>query len=256
MAVSTQEARSRAEAQFELKAGTFTLPVLRLLGTDMDAVARQLTSRVEQASGFFHNAPVVIDLKEVARDDVEVAFPLLVGLMRGLGMLPVGVRGGTRAQQQAAEAMELAVLAEQTVRRQAAEEPPPPAAPVQEPPPPPRPLPMVAPARSLLITRPVRSGQKEYAKGADLIVLAPVSSGAEIMADGNIHVYAPLRGRAMAGAKGNMEARIFCHDLQAELVSIAGYYRVSEDLGPNIRGKAVQVFLKERTLIIEPLVVG
>ena len=96
--------------QLELKAGTFTLPVLRLLGTDMAAVEQQLSSKVDQAGNFFHNAPVVIDLKEIP--DTDVDFPLLIGLMRGHGMIPVGVRGGTMEQHEAAEAMELAVLAE------------------------------------------------------------------------------------------------------------------------------------------------
>jgi len=226
--------------QFELKAGTFTLPLLRLLGTDMDAVAQQLSEKVAQAGGFFHNAPVVIDLKEVSGAEVE--FPLLVGLMRGHGMIPVGVRGGTPAQNGAAEAMELAVLADGRPQRAEIQGAVRPAAPVK-----------VAPAAeaSKLVTRPIRSGQRVYARGGDLVVLAQVSSGAEIMADGHIHVYAALRGRALAGLKGNQEARIFCQDLQAELVSVAGHYRISENIDSRLRGRPAQVYLEERTLHIE-----
>jgi len=226
--------------QFELKARTFTLPLLRLFGTDMEAVARQLSEKVAQAGGFFHNAPVVIDLKEVS--GAEVAFPLLVGLMRGHGMIPVGVRGGTPDQNSAAEAMELAVLADGRSQRPEIQGAGPPAGSVKA---------ISAIEATKLVTKPVRSGQRVYARGGDLVVLAQVSSGAEIMADGHIHVYAALRGRALAGLKGNQEARIFCQDLQAELVSVAGHYRISENIDARLRGRPMQVYLEERTLHIE-----
>src|SRR5207237_3532700 len=99
----------------------------------------------------------------------------------------------------------------------------------QTPPPP-------SPAKPRLITQPVRSGTQIYARGTDLVVTAPVSAGAEIMADGNIHVYAALRGRALAGADGDVEARIFCSRLEAELISIAGRYLVSDQIPPEHRG--------------------
>ncbi len=239
-----------SDPQFELKAGSFTLPVLRLLGTDMDAVALKLGEKVEQAGGFFHNAPVVIDLKAVAEDDAAVEFPLLVGLMRGHGMVPVGVRGGTEAQNAEAEAMELAILGDTPVSRRTDTKP------RREEPRIKREESRVKPAArpdTLLVTRPVRSGQRVYAAGGDLVILAQVSPGAEIMADGHIHIYAPLRGRALAGVKGNLEARIFCHNLQAELVSVAGHYRISENIDTELKGRPVQIHLQERTLIIEPM---
>ncbi|WP_373508014.1 septum site-determining protein MinC, partial [Thiocapsa sp.] len=104
-----------------------------------------------------------------------------------------------------------------------------------------------------LVTRPVRSGQRVYAVGGDLSIIAAVSSGAELMADGNIHVYGPLRGRALAGMKGNTAARIFCQDLQAELVSVAGHYRVSENIPSELRGVPVQIYLDQKILRIEKL---
>ncbi len=106
-------------------------------------------------------------------------------------------------------------------------------------------------AKSRLITQPVRSGTQIYARGADLVVTAPVSAGAEIMADGNIHVYAALRGRALAGAGGDAEARIFCSRLEAELVSIAGHYLVSDQIPPEHRGSPVQIALVDDRLTIE-----
>ena len=101
------------------------------------------------------------------------------------------------------------------------------------------------------MTRPVRSGQRIYAAGGDLSVVGSVSSGAEVMADGNIHCYGPLRGRALAGTRGNTEARIFCSDLQAELVSVAGHYRVNENIPAELRGVPVQVYLDQNVLRIE-----
>jgi septum site-determining protein MinC len=103
-----------------------------------------------------------------------------------------------------------------------------------------------------VITQPIRSGQRVYSQG-DLIVLAQVSSGTEIMAEGNIHVYATLRGRALAGVQGDTKARIFCSDLQAELISIAGIYKVSEDLNDSVRNKPVQIYLKDNSLIIKDI---
>lgn len=236
------------DPQFELKAGSFTLPLLRLLGTDMEAAAEQLGEKVEQAGDFFQNAPVVIDLTELAGSGADVEFPLLVGLMRGYGMIPVGVRGGTPAQNTAAEAMELAILGDSKPARREETKPveqPKPAAAAA--------TPVKAAAVSKLVTRPVRSGQRIYVPGGDLILMAQVSSGAEVMADGHIHVYGTLRGRALAGVKGNLEARIFCHNLEAELVSVAGHYRISENIPQDVKGHPVQIYLQDRTLHIDRL---
>jgi septum site-determining protein MinC len=103
-----------------------------------------------------------------------------------------------------------------------------------------------------MITHPVRSGQRVYAKG-DLIVTATVSAGAEIMAEGNIHIYGSLRGKALAGVLGNTDSRIFCSDLQAELISIAGIYKLSDDLDKYTRGQPVQISLQEQTLLIKAI---
>jgi septum site-determining protein MinC len=121
-----------------------------------------------------------------------------------------------------------------------------PATPVMpEPPPPPR--------ASMLVTEPIRSGRQIYAAGCDLIVVGPVSPGAELLADGSIHVYGTLRGRALAGVSGDQNARIFCQSLEAELVSIAGLYRVSEDMDKEIRRRHVQIYLNNGFLHIDPV---
>jgi septum site-determining protein MinC len=238
-----------SQSVFELKARTFTLPTLKLLATDMDQVAGLLAEKVAQAPEFFRNTPMVIDLEGLPDTDGVVDFALLVGLLRGYGMVPVGVRGGTPGQNEAAEAMELAVLAgaRPEAAKSAAKPPPRPAREA------PRTASKEAPqGGSTLVTRPVRSGQRVYAAGGDLIVCAQVSAGAELLADGNIHVYGALRGRALAGVKGNRDSRIFCHNLQAELVSVAGHYKLSENIQEHA-GKAVQIYLVERTLNIEPI---
>ncbi len=248
---------------FELKAASFTLPIIRLLDNNVEAVAARLGSKVEKAPDFFRNTPVVIDLTALPQGVGTIEFPLLVGLLRGYGMIPFGVRGGSKEQNAAAEALELAVLRESYVRRggkpqdaTAAAEPEVDVEPSAlrengsaKPSQPPR----RTSQGFMLITKPVRSGQRVYASGGDLSIIAAVSSGAELMADGNIHVYGPLRGRALAGMNGNLEARIFCQDLQAELVSIAGHYRVSENIPSELRGVPVQIFLDQKLLRIEKL---
>lgn len=234
---------------FELKSGQFTLPNLRLFHTNMDQFADELEKQVSMAPAFFENTPVVIDLSRLSEQSTDVDFALLVGLMRGHGMVPIGIRGGTPRQQELAEMMELAILSDQkterpksassnntTDKKTAANAPL-----------------ALKPQRSKIITRPVRSGQRIYAAGGDLIVTAQVSNGAEVISDGNIHVYGTLRGRALAGVKGNRDARIFCHNLQAELIAIAGQYRVNEALTEDDMNRPVQVSLSGKKLEIQPL---
>ena len=257
MAVNPSSPASALPAAFELKAASFTLPVIRLLAGSMEAVAEQLGAKVEQAPEFFRNTPVVIDLTALPPGAGEVEFPVLVGLLRGYGMIPFGVRGGTQSQNAAAEAMELAILGEtfaRVAKASGAPTEPQARARAETAPAATRGEPQKRPSQGFtLVTRPVRSGQRIYAAGGDLSVVAAVSSGAELMADGNIHVYGPLRGRALAGMKGNAEARIFCQDLQAELVSVAGHYRISESIPPELRGQPVQIYLDQKILRIERL---
>lgn len=252
---------AQSAGAFELKTSSFTLPVIRLFDADLEALALRLGAKVEKAPDFFRHTPVVIDLSELVKRQLTIALAPLIGLLRSYGMIPVGVRGGTREHAAAAEALELAVLRDAPTRRNSVAsstpaEPKTPAAPskpigpltVADHPPP-----QQSDSAFMLITKPVRSGQRIYATGGDLSIIAPVSSGAELMADGNIHIYGTLRGRALAGMSGNLEARIFCHDLQAELISIAGNYRVSEGIPNELRGVPVQIFLDHNILRIEKL---
>ncbi len=228
-----------AEAAIQLKGSSFTMPVLKLLTTEPDAISRQLAEHVQQAPEFFQNAPLVIDLSAVKDQGSGTNLALLIGLVRSNGLLPVAVRGGSEDQNEVAASMELATMSgttsqplRGTVRTASTES---------------RQL------RTKFLNQPVRSGQRVYAPGTDLVVLSQVSSGAEVFADGHIHVYGALRGRALAGIKGDTEARIFCQQLYAELVSIAGHYRVSDELDHSLLGKPAQLYLDGNRLHIAAL---
>ncbi len=229
-------------AVMELKGGSITLPVLKLLSSDMQRVQDQLKLKIHQAPAFFHNAHIVVDLHDLAAGHGDLDFPALLGLLRNLTLIPIGIRGGNEQHHRAAQAVGLAVLADGSY--EAGTSPPARLSPQGA---------AKAPAPSRLIDHPVRSGQRVYAAGGDLIILSQVSPGAEIMADGNIHIYGTLRGRALAGVKGDQQSRIFCMDLQAELVSIAGHYRISENLDDSARGKPVQIYFLNDSLMIEDL---
>ncbi len=238
-----------AKQALEIKAATFSLPLIRLLDNALDQLALQVEEKIAQAPDLFLHTPVVIDLSGLPEDQEIGSFPELVGVLRAVGMMPIGLRGGNALQQQAAKAMELAILSETRPRakpEQRHEEQEPPAAAIEAA----AAMPSIE-VGSKVIAHPVRSGQKVYTAGGDLTVIGPVNSGAELMADGNIHVYGPLRGRVFAGIKGNEQARIFCQHLHAELIAIAGQYRVSENIPSELKGARVQIFLDQETLKIE-----
>lgn len=249
MSANSPEQR-RQLAALEIKAGSITLPILKLFTADLGVLSVQLEQKLGRAPEFFRNAPIIVDLGELDPDRERLDFPALIEILRGLDLSPVGVRGGNAVQQYAAQAAKLAILADIKGETHVAHPAAAPAVPAKSPAPPQPPKPS---GPTKLIDHPVRSGQRIYAAGGDLIVLAQVSPGAEIMADGNIHIYGSLKGRALAGVQGNLEARIFCSDLQAELVAIGGHYKISENLDGVERGRPVQVYLNDNSLIIEHL---
>lgn len=222
---------------FELKGSLFTLTVMYLREVDKAIIARHLQEKIRQAPGLFSNTPVVIDLEPLAESAATVDFTGLDKVLREHGMIPVGVRNGGVILQAAATLAGLPLLPESRSGGAKKTDKPD----------------QTTACHSKIITQPVRSGQQIYAPQGDLIVLGAVSAGAELLADGNIHVYGPLRGRALAGVKGDTEMRIFCQSLEAELVSIAGHYRVIEQLDAAERGKPVQMYLLADRLVIEPL---
>jgi len=230
-----------SQEAFKLKASLFTLTTFHLLSADAQCVHQQLKPLVEQTPRFFQQLPIILDLFSLPISCGPVDFPAIISCLRAYGLIPVGVRGGSAEQQTFAVQSGLAILAD--IKAEPTETSSKTSAP--------------APTHyAKLITQPVRSGQQIYAKNSDLIVIASVSPGAELLADGNIHIYGRLKGRALAGVTGNQHTHIFCQNLEAELVAIAGHYWLSEDLQnlqetPN--NGSVQIFLEQERLQIKPL---
>lgn len=216
---------------FEIKSANLPLVALLLKSSDIAAVSRELALRFGDTPDFFDHDALVIDLTPLQTlNKARVDFPALIALLRRYRLAPLAVRGGNPAQMSAALQAGLISAPESHLVA------PRPAAAAPEPP--------AAPPGALIIDKPLRSGQQVYARGRDLVMLSIVNAGAEVIADGHIHVYAPLRGKAMAGARGNTDARIFALTMEAELLSIAGIYRTSENpFPPDIAGKAAQVQL-------------
>ncbi len=245
--MSASNTQSQA-ADIEFKSGQFTLPRLLLKTSDMDLIADQVEAHVNRSHGFFANTPVVIDVGELDKT-AEVNFPWLVGMLRGYDMIPFGVRGASESQKEMAEFMELAILSDNnhdssTATAARARKPVKPAAAAQT---------AAGWQAAKIVSAPVRSGQRIYAPRGDLIITAQVSSGAEVIADGNIHIYGTLRGRALAGVRGNREARIFCHKLEADLIAVAGQYRVYDSIDEDLKKSPVQVSLNGKKLEIKPV---
>lgn len=226
-----------------VQGAVFTVMVIRAEMLRDVAFARELAEQIGRSPRFFLNAPVVLDLRDAAGFSEAEDFTAAKEELRRHTLALVGVQNALPAQVEAAAAAGLASFAPSAT--QPGRRPPPEPTQAPEPAPPP-PAPVAS--KAMLVTQPVRSGTQIYARGGDLVVTAPVSPGAEIVADGNIHVYGALRGRALAGASGDAGARIFCRRLEAELVSIAGCYLVSEQLPAEHQGQAVEIALVDDRL--------
>lgn len=213
---------------FQLKGGLYPLTALQLLETDLKQFSQQLIDKIQQAPKFFHQAPIVIDLQKLDPSQA-LDFKSLKSILLEHHLIPVGVKGGHREHLDAATAAGFAILQTPTNAQNIPSMDLPPQHKNAEPTQPESPLKSDSRRESKVITEPVRSGQQIYARESDLIILGAVSHGAEILADGHIHVYGPLRGRALAGVTGNTSAHIFCQSLEAELISIAGEYQISEE---------------------------
>ena len=223
-----------------VQGAVFTVMVVRA-GLLRDPVFEtELAEQIRLSPRFFLNAPVVLDLKDAAEFTREAEFAEAREILRRHTLSLIGVQNTAPAQLEAAAGAGLASFAPNA--------PQPGRSPPREPTRSASATPVAAKTR--LVTQPERSGTQIYARGADLVVTAAVSPGAEIIADGNIHVYGALRGRALAGAGGDVEARIFCSRLEAELVSIAGRYLVSEQLPSEQQGFPVQIALVDERLTV------
>jgi septum site-determining protein MinC len=243
---------------FRLRGANFNLLVLRLLDHRPEAVVPALGDQFRRAPGFLRFAPIVIGLDDIPARPEQVDFAALVQGLRQIEIVPVGTTGGTPEMKNAAMGAGLPPLRmaggkESEVPLAA---PSPAAAPetaAAPPPPAPTPQPQGVARAAMIVDQPVRSGTRIWAQGTDLIVIGTVNPGAEVIADGNIHVYGRLLGRAIAGGQSAMEARVFATHFDPELVSIAGYYAVREGLGNAPIGKAVMAQLVGEQMRFDPL---
>jgi septum site-determining protein MinC len=266
---------------FKLRGGTFTLLVLQLIDLKNPNFFHWLLDKINQAPNFYRHAPVVLDLQGLA-DAGPFNFAELARRLRQHQLVPVGVQNGTEEQNRGAVNAGLSVFPmwreSQSVPLPGEATAMPAAKPAVKPAAKPAagarpaeagdktpgktsgkspgqsPGKKETPKGNKVVTQPIRSGRQIYAQGGDLVVLNTVSAGAELLADGNLHVYGALRGRALAGVSGDTSARIFCRSLNAELVSIAGHWIVRDDIDEDLIGREVQVYLKDGDLAIEPLI--
>lgn len=235
-----QNSYKAVDVAAQIKGSMFTLTTVQIFTTDIDALRQQLIAKIQQAPNFFHNAPIVLDLKIAQQPNALIDFIQLKQMLQGINLIPVGIKSGTQEQMQAASNSGLAILRDTANHKKQDT------------------LPTTTQVSnkticSKIITEPVRSGQQIYAPDGDLIIMNHVGHGAELIADGHIHVYGALRGRALAGMNGNQEARIFCQSLEAELVSVAGNYTISEDIEKRAWKIPAQIYIKDDRLQIMAL---
>lgn len=252
---------AKAPTTFEIKSAHLSLVALCLKSSDIPAIEADLRQHYGDMPGFFDNDPVVIDLSALPSDSTGLSAPIefqaLHTLLREFKLRAVAVRGGSSVQQQAAFGAGLFPAEDAAPIRTTPAQPAPAQATSTAPTTAPVAVPVVPPL-AMVVDKPLRSGQQVYARGRDLVVLAMVNPGAEVIADGHIHVYAPLRGKAIAGARGQTDARIIALSMDPQLISIAGVYRTSETPLPDtVLGKPAQIRLhtgdQGDRLIIDPL---
>ena len=229
------------EPAVEIRFGQVGLAQVRIRTTDAGTILDELTGRVASAPQFFERTAVCLDLSALEKEPSTSEMRSVFDAVRRAGMLAVGLAHGTAAVDALARSLDVPVLTQFRVQGKASPVPAP-KEPPKAPTPPPAEPPVLHPP-SLMQHQPVRSGQRVYARHSDLVVTATVGAGAEVIADGCVHIYGALRGRAVAGARGEVTARVFCQEFHAELISIAGVFRVFETLPPELVGKPVQAWL-------------
>lgn len=234
---------------FQLKGGMVPMPTLELLYFDTTLFAEELLEKVKQAPMFFQQTPVILSLEKYqAESEPDLAQIISLCTLNGMTLI------AARAPEQFADLIEkqqLAYIPAGFKVEKNKDKEPPAAEPIVE-------VRTVVEEKLIsqptkVIHQPVRSGQQIYAKGGDLIVLSQVSEGAEVLADGNVHIYGALRGRALAGVSGDASARIFCQSMEAELVSINGNFKLHEDLQQGVWHQAAQVYYQDDALHVMPL---
>ena len=232
---------------YDLKSADLALVALILKTADLDTLAQGLSQQLAETPDFFDQDPLLVDLSHLPdeQQDQAIDFSALVALLRGYRLVPLAVKGGGPERMAQALQAGLVNASDARIRRQVELAAAMSETPALTPDVLPVPIAQPVPSGALVVDKPLRSGQQVYAKGRDLVVMAMVNPGAEVIADGHIHIYAPLRGKAIAGARGQADARIFALAMEPELISIAGVYRTSENpLPAEVWGKPSQVSLQ------------
>ena len=229
---------TRSRTALEIKGRMLSITRVRVLDPDSATIRAQLEQLAKQMPQAVKGMAVVID------SEFDTDLPALLQAMRGIGIQPLAVSDGPLAA--AARELGLAVVSRDSGKAAPAAAPPEKLKAAEEPR-------VTAASRrpARIVSEPVRSGQQIYAEHGDLVLLNTVSPGAEVIADGCVHVYGKLSGRAIAGARGDESARIFCRKMEAELLAIAGIYAVSEQMKDSPRGTAAMAYLDQGRLRIE-----
>ena len=249
--LSLKDAIDTPRTVIDIRYSEVGLVQVRIRTTDPRAILNELAGRVAAAPHFFRRIAVCLDLSALEKTPEVAEIRAVIEAVRGVGMLSVGLAGDVVELEPVASALNLPILSSfRTPTRPAPVLEPEQAAPTT---PEPVPAPADSNVSTLIHDQPVRSGQRIYARNRDLIVNAGVAAGAEVMADGCLHIYGPLRGRAMAGAHGDPAARVFCQEFDAELVSIAGVFRVFETIPAELAGMPVQAWLAGEDLHFAPI---
>ncbi|WP_330147087.1 septum site-determining protein MinC [Shewanella oncorhynchi] len=218
-----------SKPSLELKGASFTLSVLHINSSDLQAIMTELDHKLAQAPQFFLGAPLVVNLSAIQHDSLNLS--ALKDLLISRQLVIVGITGATTVLSKQAKDLGLAIV---KAGKQSSTPPP-------------------APRQTKIVKQNIRSGQQVYAKNGDLIIFGAVGNGAEVIADGSIHIYGALRGKAMAGAAGDTSAVIIAHSLEAELVSIAGQYWLAENLQQHSSDKSGCIRLNGESLMVESL---
>jgi septum site-determining protein MinC len=253
--LSLKDAIDTPRTAIDIRYSEVGLVQVRIRTTDSRAILNELAGRVAAAPHFFRRIAVCLDLSALEKTPEVAEMHAVIEAVHRVGMLSVGLAGDAVELETVANALNLPILSGfRTPTRPAPVLEPEQAAPTKtEPAPAPAPAPADSNVSTLIHNQPVRSGQRIYARNRDLIVNAGVAAGAEVMADGCLHIYGPLRGRAMAGAHGDPAARVFCQQFDAELVSIAGVFRVFETIPAELAGLPVQAWLAGEDLHFAPI---
>ena len=234
----------KADALFQLKADFFPITIIKLIEANLDLIRQELGNTIDKAPNYLLHAPIVIDIRDMNKDQqATLDLKALCRVFKEQKVIPVGIRGLQSPLHEAAIDSGLALMKGRDINLADGQFSSPKQHDEEE---------KNKTSFAKTITRPVRAGTQIYAKNTDLVITAAVNAGAECLADGNIHVYGPLRGRALAGVNGNRNAHIFCESLEAELIAIAGYYMTKEQLKiPKFDHPLIHVFLKDDKLQIE-----